>query len=126
MKAIDRVGAFSGAAYVLLANIGSTLVGEAGGTMREIVTGIERVTVIVGEIAAASREQSSGIEQVNKAVMQMDEVTQQNAALVEEAAAAAEAIVEQASALSAQVAGYRTDAGTRASARPGSKIRNAA
>jgi len=64
------------------------------------------VTDIVAEIAAASREQSSGIEQVNKAVMQMDTTTQQNAALVEEAAAASQAIVEQAQALNALVSRY--------------------
>jgi Methyl-accepting chemotaxis protein len=67
---------------------------------------VKKVTDIVAEIAAASQEQSSGIEQVNRAVMQMDEVTQQNAALVEEAAAAAEAIVEQAQNLNATIARY--------------------
>ena len=67
---------------------------------------MKKVTDIVAEIAAASREQSSGIEQVNKAVMQMDETTQQNAALVEEAAAASQAIVEQAQALNAMIARY--------------------
>ena len=67
---------------------------------------MKKVTDIVAEIAAASREQSSGIEQVNKAVMQMDETTQQNAALVEEAAAASQAIVEQAQTLSEVVARY--------------------
>jgi methyl-accepting chemotaxis protein len=65
------------------------------------------VTDIVAEIAAASREQSSGIEQVNKAVMQMDQSTQQNAALVEQAAAASSAIVEQAQALNQMISGYR-------------------
>ena len=67
---------------------GTTLVGRAGQTMEEIVQAVKRVTDIMGEISAASAEQSSGIEQVNRAVAQMDEVTQQNAALVEEAAAA--------------------------------------
>ena len=75
---------------------GSRLVDESGKTLEEIVSAVKKVTDIVAEIAAASREQSSGIEQVNKAVMQMDETTQQNAALVEEAAAASQAIVEQA------------------------------
>jgi methyl-accepting chemotaxis protein len=65
------------------------------------------VTDIVAEIAAASREQSSGIEQVNKAIMQMDSTTQQNAALVEQAAAASQAIVEQTHSLAALVAQYR-------------------
>ena len=57
--------------------------------MQDIVASVQRVTDIMGEIAAASAEQADGIEQVNRAVSQMDEVTQQNAALVEEAAAAA-------------------------------------
>jgi hypothetical protein len=64
---------------------GSALVGRAGTTMDEIVQAVRRVTDIMGEISAASEEQSTGIEQVNRAVVQMDEVTQQNAALVEEA-----------------------------------------
>ena len=85
---------------------GSKLVDESGKTLEEIVTAVKKVTDIVAEIAAASREQSSGIEQVNKAVVQMDETTQQNAALVEEAAAASQAIVEQAQNLSEVVARY--------------------
>ena len=68
---------------------GSQQVERAGATMQEIVASVKRVTDIMGEISAASEEQSSGIDQVNRAVSQMDEVTQQNAALVEEAAAAA-------------------------------------
>ncbi|WP_230675103.1 methyl-accepting chemotaxis protein, partial [Ralstonia solanacearum] len=75
---------------------GSKLAEQAGSTMEDIVTSIRRVTDIMGEIAAASSEQSSGIEQVNKAVTLMDEATQQNAALVEQAAAAAESLEEQA------------------------------
>src|SRR5512147_2455503 len=71
---------------------GSKLVANAGQTMDEIVTSIKRVTDIMAEISAASAEQSAGIEQVNTAITQMDEVTQQNAALVEEAAAAAESL----------------------------------
>ncbi len=71
---------------------GANLVSEAGRTMDEIVSAVKRVTDIMSEIAAASVEQSSGIEQVNQAVVNMDEVTQQNAALVEEAAAAAESL----------------------------------
>jgi methyl-accepting chemotaxis protein len=85
---------------------GSKLVDESGRTLGEIVNAVKKVTDIVAEIAAASREQSSGIEQVNKAVMQMDETTQQNAALVEEAAAASQAIVEQAQALAGMIARY--------------------
>ncbi|HUQ12080.1 MAG TPA: methyl-accepting chemotaxis protein, partial [Steroidobacteraceae bacterium] len=86
---------------------GSKLVDESGRTLEEIVNAVKKVTDIVAEIAAASREQSSGIEQVNKAIMQMDTTTQQNAALVEEAAAASQAIVEQTHSLSAMVARYR-------------------
>ena len=85
---------------------GSRLVDESGKTLQEIVASVKKVTDIVAEIAAASREQSSGIEQVNKAVMQMDETTQQNAALVEQAAAASQAIVEQAQALTGMIAFY--------------------
>jgi methyl-accepting chemotaxis protein len=86
---------------------GSKLVDESGRTLEEIVNAVKKVTDIVAEIAAASREQSSGIEQVNKAIMQMDSTTQQNAALVEEAAAASQAIVEQTHSLSRLVAQYR-------------------
>ncbi|HUQ11079.1 MAG TPA: methyl-accepting chemotaxis protein [Steroidobacteraceae bacterium] len=86
---------------------GSKLVDESGKTLEEIVNAVKKVTDIVAEIAAASREQSSGIEQVNRAVMQMDTTTQQNAALVEEAAAASQAIVEQAQALHGMVSRYK-------------------
>jgi hypothetical protein len=78
------------------------------------VQAVKKVTDIVAEIAAASREQSSGIEQVNKAVVQMDEGTQQNAALVEEAAAASQAIVEQVVTLNALVSHYRVKADSSA------------
>jgi methyl-accepting chemotaxis protein len=71
---------------------GYRLVEQAGHTMDEIVNAVKRVTDIMGEISAASTEQSQGIEQVNQAIAQMDETTQQNAALVEEAAAAAESL----------------------------------
>jgi len=63
--------------------------------MEEIVASVRRVTDIMGEIAAASQEQTTGIEQINQAITQMDQVTQQNAALVEQAAAAAGALQEQ-------------------------------
>ncbi|MDH6148629.1 MULTISPECIES: methyl-accepting chemotaxis protein [Paraburkholderia] len=86
---------------------GTSLVDEAGRTMAEIIGAVQRVTDIMGEIAAASAEQSSGIEQVARAVTQMDEVTQQNAALVEEAAAAAQSLEHQAGALSTAVATFR-------------------
>ena len=75
---------------------GSELVGQAGQTMEQVVASIARVTDIMGEIAAASHEQTQGIEQVNQAITQMDQVTQQNAALVEEAAAAAQSMQQQA------------------------------
>ena len=86
---------------------GNALVAQAGKTMSEIVTAIKRVTDIMAEIAAASAEQSTGIEEVNGAVSQMDEMTQQNAALVEEAAASAESLLEQASVLSQSVAVFK-------------------
>jgi methyl-accepting chemotaxis protein len=86
---------------------GSRLVDASGRTLEEIVQAVKKVTDIVAEIAAASREQSSGIEQVNKAVVQMDEGTQQNAALVQQATAASQAIVEQVITLNALVSHYR-------------------
>jgi len=75
---------------------GSDLVNQCGKTLGDIVTSVKRVTDIVSEISAASQEQASGIEQVNKAILQMDETTQQNAALVEESAAACQAMEGQA------------------------------
>ena len=81
---------------------GSALVNQAGQTMGEIVASVQRVTDIMAEISAASQEQSAGIEQVNQTITQMDETTQQNAALVEEATAAARSMEEQ--------AGHLTDA----------------
>jgi methyl-accepting chemotaxis protein len=86
---------------------GSRLVADAGATMHEIVDSIGRVTSIMSGIALASQEQSAGIEQVNVAITQMDQVTQQNAALVEEAAAASEALREQSRALSQLVSTFR-------------------
>ncbi len=78
---------------------GSELVNQSGRSLEEIVAAVKKVSDIIAEIAAASQEQSAGIEQVNKAVMQLDQVTQQNAALVEEAAASSETMDEQAKAL---------------------------
>jgi len=78
---------------------GSTFAHEAGATMEEVVKAVKRVTDIMGEISAASAEQSSGIEEINLAVTQMDAGTQQNAALVEQAAAAAQSLDDQAHAL---------------------------
>ncbi len=86
---------------------GTSLVGEAGQTMQEIVGSVKRVTDIMGEITAASQEQTSGIEQINQAITQMDQVTQQNAALVEEAAAAAASLQEQAGGLVQAVSVFR-------------------
>lgn len=86
---------------------GNSLVGKSGDTMRNIVTAIKRVNDIMAEIAAASAEQSQGIQEVSTAVMQMDEMTQQNAALVEEAAAAAESLQSQADQLTRNVARFK-------------------
>jgi methyl-accepting chemotaxis protein len=90
---------------------GYKLVEQAGGTMAEVVNAVKRVTDIMGEISAASTEQSLGIEQVNRAITQMDETTQQNAALVEEAAAAAESLQDQAASLSQAVAVFKIQGG---------------
>jgi methyl-accepting chemotaxis protein len=86
---------------------GSRLVGQAGSTMDEVVQSVKRVADIIGEIAAASEEQRDGIEQVGGAIVQMDQGTQQNAALVEQAAAAAEAMREQAAALARLVGTFQ-------------------
>jgi methyl-accepting chemotaxis protein len=105
---VDKVGA------------GTTLVDEAGKTMQEIVSSVQRVTDIMSEITAASQEQSSGIEQVNRAIAQMDQVTQQNAALVEQAAAGADSMQEQIQRLTQAVAEFklsRTVAGATAGVR---------
>ncbi|MBP0599872.1 Tar ligand binding domain-containing protein [Herbaspirillum sp. LeCh32-8] len=91
MLSVDRVEA------------GSELVGQAGATMNDVITAVQRVTDIMGEISSASNEQSAGIDQVSRAVSQMDEATQQNAALVEEASAAAKALEQQAQALMQEV-----------------------
>ncbi|KRG87613.1 chemotaxis protein [Stenotrophomonas daejeonensis] len=88
---------------------GSQLVHRAGNTMGEIVSSVQRVTDIMAEISAASQEQSAGIEQVNQTVTQMDETTQQNAALVEEATAAARSMEEQAAHLAEAVALFRLE-----------------
>ncbi|WP_460908886.1 methyl-accepting chemotaxis protein [Paraburkholderia jirisanensis] len=87
--------------------VGTTLVGEAGQTMNDIIGSVKRVTDIMGEIAAATNEQTNGIDQVSHAVTQMDEVTQQNAALVEQASAAAHALEDQARTLRDAVAVFR-------------------
>jgi methyl-accepting chemotaxis protein len=86
---------------------GSVLVTQSGQTLEKIVASVKKVSDIVAEIAAASREQSSGIEQVNRAVMQMDELTQQNAALVEQATAASQAMAEQVRGLNDMLARFQ-------------------
>jgi methyl-accepting chemotaxis protein len=85
---------------------GSVLVTQSGETLGLIVASTKKVSDIVAEIAAASREQSSGIEQVNRAITQMDQVTQQNAALVEQATAASQSVADQARLLNSVIAAY--------------------
>jgi methyl-accepting chemotaxis protein len=86
---------------------GSRMVNEAGGAMREIVAGVQRVTDVIAEISAAAQEQAGGIGRVNEAVTQLDRMTQQNAAMVEQSAAAAASMREQAERLAASVAVFR-------------------
>lgn len=93
---------------------GSELVNESGKTLEEIVGSVKRVTDIIAEISAASQEQTSGIDQVNKAIMQMDQTTQENAALVEEVTANAQSMRTQASGLLKQVAFFTLSEGSSA------------
>ena len=88
---------------------GSGLVNESGSTLEEIVASVKRVADIIGEISAASQEQASGVEQVNKAVTQLDQITQQNAALVEQTAAASLAMADQSQALRSEVGRLQLD-----------------
>ncbi|MDR7004061.1 methyl-accepting chemotaxis protein [Paraburkholderia strydomiana] len=88
---------------------GAELVHNAGGIIEDIVQSVHQVKTVIADISAASSEQSTGIEQVNHAVVQMDQVTQQNAALVEQASAAAQAMSEQARSLRDAVAVFRTN-----------------
>jgi methyl-accepting chemotaxis protein len=97
---------------------GSALVNEAGATMNEIVTSVRRVTDIISEISSAGREQEIGIEQINTAVAEMDNVTQQNAALVEQAAAASQAMQEQAVKLAEMVAVFQVSGSSTAPRAP--------
>ncbi|RXV67289.1 HAMP domain-containing protein [Burkholderia stabilis] len=90
---------------------GSALAGEAGKTMSDVTQAVARVTDIMGEIAAASAEQSRGIDQVNLTITQMDETTQQNAALVEQAAAASKSLEAQGRELSETVSAFRMPSG---------------
>jgi methyl-accepting chemotaxis protein len=88
---------------------GSSLVNQSGETLAEIVTATKKVSDIVGEIAAANREQSAGIQQINNVISQLDEMTQQNSALVEEAATTSETLKEQVQNLNEQMAFFKTD-----------------
>jgi methyl-accepting chemotaxis protein len=97
---------------------GAKLVDQAGATMEQVVASIRRVTDIMAEITAASQEQTSGIEQVNQAIGQMDQTTQQNAALVEEAAAASGSLQDQASRLARAVDLFKLERATADRARP--------
>jgi methyl-accepting chemotaxis protein-2 (aspartate sensor receptor) len=90
---------------------GGMLVAEAGATMHEVLASVGRVTDIMSEITAAGQEQTAGIEHINRAVGEMDETTQQNAALVEEASAAAQAMQDQAAELARAVRLFRLDDG---------------
>jgi methyl-accepting chemotaxis protein len=101
---------------------GSALVDRAGQTMNDVVNSIRRVTDIVGEISAASVQQSTGVNQVGEAVGQMDQVTQQNAALVEESAAAAESLRGQAAALVQAVAAFKLGHEVASQAAPAAHI----
>lgn len=94
---VDRVGE------------GTQLVSQSGHVLEDIVTAVKKVSDIISEIASASQEQTSGIHQVNKAVAQMEEMTQQNAALVEESAAASESMKKQAEHLKNHIAFFKTD-----------------
>jgi methyl-accepting chemotaxis protein len=89
---------------------GSVLARQTGTTMSGVVNGIERVTTIMAGIVTSSREQAAGISQVNQTVAQMDQTTQQNAALVEEAAAATAVLREQADTLAGLMAVFQTEA----------------
>jgi methyl-accepting chemotaxis protein len=97
---------------------GTKLVGQAGVTMDEVVASVRRVTDIMSEIANASQEQSAGIEQVNLSIIEMDSMTQQNAALVEESAAAAQSLQDQASELSRVVSIFKLVEGEERVAAP--------
>ncbi|RSZ57046.1 HAMP domain-containing protein [Massilia atriviolacea] len=109
---------------VLKVDTGSKLVDEAGVTMHQIVTSVQQVADLMSEIAAASVEQSQGIGQINHAIGAMDDATQQNAALVEEAAAAAKSLQDQAATLAGVVGVFKLDE-SMAPARPAAPARSA-
>ena len=103
-------------ASVTQVDLGQHLVQQAGTTMTELVSSVQRVTDIMGEISSASHEQEAGIQQINRAVTEMDAVTQQNAALVEEAAAAASSLQDQAVQLAEAVSVFKLAEGFAAAA----------
>ncbi|MGW8392273.1 methyl-accepting chemotaxis protein [Pseudoduganella sp. HUAS MS19] len=103
-------------------NNGSMLVTQAGDTMQQVVLSVRQVAEMIGEIAAASREQTDGIAQVSTAITQMDQVTQQNAALVEQAAAAAESMQQQTQALSNVIRIFKLDSDASIAPRRQSKL----
>ncbi len=120
---------------VIAASVGKTdegarLVKSAGAAMDDIVAQVQRVTAIMGEIAAASKEQSDGVQQVNQAVTQIDQLTQQNAALVEEATAAAKSLEDQSQSLVQSVSAFKLTGGAgkreAAQARPNGRGNGAA
>jgi len=104
---------------------GSALVAQAGTTMEQVVASVSRVTTIMGDITAASSEQTTGISHVNQAITEMDSVTQQNAALVEEAAAAAGAMQEQAAHLAQLVSRFRLGSDTPGAHAPRQRLSRA-
>ncbi|MGK5051875.1 methyl-accepting chemotaxis protein [Janthinobacterium sp. RB2P8] len=104
---------------------GGKLVQQAGAAMTEVVDTVRSVTDIVSEISAASAEQSTGIDEINRAITQMDEVTQQNAALVEEAAAASQSLQEQAGKLASVVGAFKLAQGQANAAQQSTQVRHA-
>jgi methyl-accepting chemotaxis protein len=105
---------------------GSSQVNQSGQTLEEIVNAVKKVADIISEISAASQEQASGIEQVNKAVMQMDQITQQNAALVEETAAASQSMTQQAAGVKEMLSRFTLDAAAIAAAQAAAETASAA
>nr|WP_198117518.1 methyl-accepting chemotaxis protein [Massilia rhizosphaerae] len=102
---------------------GAKLVAEAGATMTDIVASVNKVSAMIGAISHATREQGEGIEHVNRAIVHMDEVTQQNASLVEEAAAASEAMQEQAAKLAEVVGVFRVSSAQAGATLPAARVR---
>jgi methyl-accepting chemotaxis protein len=127
-RAADAARSIKGVitASVGKAEEGAKLVAGAGAAMEEIVAQVGRVSAIIGEIAAASKEQSGGIDQVNQAVTNIDQITQQNAALVEQATAAARSLEDQSEALVRAVAIFKmTDEQSAAKPSAKSAVQNA-